>query len=235
MYAKSLAAMALTLLPLNSAMAGEVSYRAESLLLPGEQCSLSIPMPDMSNGPLAGMIVAMRVEAAAVTGVENMGKAPTEAVLFGSFNSDVFANGQFLVGQDGHFLGLCRLDGFDGITDYQGTSGRTVAMVSQSQSNLVELNAHEATELLRANPNDRAIEFTANGGANIAVMGPEDFQSASRSQLTVEIQVTYLFKDPGNKPNQDEKLSCATNPAPGAMRFDPASLRYDLRKEQEVC
>ena len=228
MNAQPLAAFALCLAPFTNASAAQSSYQAEALIVSGEtSTTLSVPLPDESKGQLAGMQVDMIIEANGVLGIENLDKNATEALMFGVFGANIESmGGDPMVGQDGQFVRNARLDAFDGLTDYLGSSGRTMSFVSQSQHNSVKLDAAMAQKIVASSAGERELSFRANGNSSIGILGPQSYLSADRVQIVVMLQVTYFYEEPGAQDSPENKL--------GAVLDQPAAMPACLQRESRL-
>jgi hypothetical protein len=164
---------------------------------------LSIQKFNSSLGTLQGVTIEFTGDILGNAGFENRSKSPTyTTVTLGSELSLQLYN-QSLLALNPKYISSYQVAKYDGITDYGGTSGKTVSNLTATQSGT---QSFTNTQFLQSFIGNSNIDFLFSASATSAVTGSGNMNSYIDTYAKAGITVTYNYDDVKSIPEPSATL-----------------------------
>ncbi|MEH2240276.1 PEP-CTERM sorting domain-containing protein [Nostoc sp.] len=164
---------------------------------------LSIQKFDSSLGTLQGVTIEFTGDILGNAGFENRSKTPTQATVNLASQLSLQLNNQSLFALNPEGISSYKVAKFDGITDYGGTSGKTVSNLTATQS---ATQSFTNTQFLQSFIGNGNIDFLFSAIANSVVMGSGNMNSYVDTFAKAGIKVTYNYDNVKSVPEPSSTL-----------------------------
>ncbi|MEH1966826.1 PEP-CTERM sorting domain-containing protein [Nostoc sp.] len=164
---------------------------------------LSVQQFNSSLGTLQGVTIEFTGDVLGNAGFEN--RSPTSSQVTLNLTSDfsLQLNNQSLLGFNPQYAYSYQVAKYDNITDYSGTSGKTVSNLTATQSATQSFTNPQFLQSFIGNGN---IDFLFSALANSVVTGSGNIRSYVDTYAKASIKVTYDYDDVKSVPEPSATL-----------------------------
>ncbi len=164
---------------------------------------LSIQKFDSSLGTLQGVKIEFTGDILGNAGFENTSKTPTQATVTLGSQLSLQLNNQSLLVLNPQYVSSYQVAKYDDITDYSGTSGKTVSNLTATQS---ATQSSTNTQFLQSFIGNGNIDFLFSVIANSVVAGSGNMRSYIDTYAKAGIKVTYDYQELKSVPEPSATL-----------------------------
>ncbi|MEH2305532.1 PEP-CTERM sorting domain-containing protein [Nostoc sp.] len=188
-----------------SANAASLSYTSSSNydLTDIIDSPLSIQKFNSSLGTLQGITIQFTGDILGNAGFENRSKSPTSTTVTLGSELSLQLNNQSLLALNPEYISSYQVAKYDGITDYSGTSGKTISNLTATQSGT---QSFTNTQFLQSFIGNGNIDFLFSASATSAVTGSGNMNSYIDTYAKAGITVTYNYDDVKSVPEPSATL-----------------------------
>jgi hypothetical protein len=164
---------------------------------------LSIQKFDSSLGTLQGVTIEFTGDTLGNAGFENRSKSPASVTVTLGSELSLQLNNQSLLALNPQYISSYQVAKYDGITDYSGTSGKTLSNLTATQSGT---QSFTDTQFLQSFIGNGNIDFLFSASATSAVAGSGNMNSYIDTYAKAGIKVTYNYDDVKSIPESSTTL-----------------------------
>ncbi|MDZ7951581.1 choice-of-anchor E domain-containing protein [Nostoc sp. DedQUE09] len=164
---------------------------------------LSVQKFDSSLGTLKGVTVSFTGDILGNAGFENRSPTATQVTVNLSSQLSLKLNNQSLFALNPQDISSYQAAKYDGITDYSGTSGKTISNLTATQS---ATQSFTNTQFLQSFTGNGNIDFLFSALANSVVTGSGNMRSYIDTYAKAGIKVTYDYDEVKSVPESSATL-----------------------------
>ncbi|MDZ8084469.1 MAG: choice-of-anchor E domain-containing protein [Nostoc sp. DedQUE12b] len=164
---------------------------------------LSVQKFDSSLGTLKGVTVSFTGDILGNAGFENRSPTATQVTVNLSSQLSLKLNNQSLFALNPQDISSYQAAKYDGITDYSGTSGKTISNLTATQS---ATQSFTNTQFLQSFIGNGNIDFLFSALANSVVTGSGNMRSYIDTYAKAGIKVTYDYDEVKSVPESSATL-----------------------------
>ncbi|MFN6475024.1 choice-of-anchor E domain-containing protein [Nostoc sp. DedQUE07] len=153
---------------------------------------LSVQKFDSSLGTLKGVTISFTGDILGNAGFENRSPTPTQVTVNLASELSLKLNNQSLFALNPQDISSYQAAKYDGITDYSGTSGKTISNLTATQS---ATQSFTNTQFLQSFTGNGDIDFLFSALANSVVTGSGNMRSYIDTYAKAGIKVTYDYDE----------------------------------------
>jgi hypothetical protein len=167
---------------------------------------LSIQKFNSSLGTLQGVTIEFTGDILGNAGFENRSKSPTSTTVTLGSELSLKLNNQSLLALNPEYISNYQVAKYDDITDYSGTSGKTISNLTATQSGTQSFTNTQFLQSFIGNDN---IDFLFSASATSAVTGSGNMNSYIDTYAKAGIKITYNYNDVKSVPEPSATLGVA--------------------------
>ncbi|MEH1859399.1 MAG: choice-of-anchor E domain-containing protein [Nostoc sp.] len=164
---------------------------------------LSVQKFDSSLGTLKGVTISFTGDLLGNAGFENRSPTPTPVTVNLASQISLKLNNQSLFALNPQDISSYQAAKYDGKTDYNGTSGKTISNLTATQS---ATQSFTNTQFLQSVTGNGDIDFLFSALANSVVTGSGNMRSYIDTYAKAGIKVTYDYDEVKSVPESSATL-----------------------------
>ncbi|MDZ8109363.1 MAG: choice-of-anchor E domain-containing protein [Nostoc sp. DedQUE12a] len=164
---------------------------------------LSVQKFDSSLGTLQGVKIEFTGDILGNAGFENRSPSASQATVNLGSQLSLKLNNQSLLELNPKYTSSYQVSGYDGVTDYSGTSGKTLANLTATQSGT---QSFTNTTFLQSFIGNGNVDFLFSAIANSLVTGSGNMRSYIDTYAKAGIKVTYDYEEVKSVPEASTTL-----------------------------
>lgn len=165
--------------------------------------TLSVQKFDSSLGTLKGVTIEFTGDLLGNAGFENRSPTPSQTTVNLSSEFSLQLNNQSLLALNPQYTSSYQVAKYDGVTDYSGTSGKTLSNLTATQSGI---QSFTNTQLLQSFIGNGNIDFLFSAIASSLVTGSGNMRSYIDTYAKAGIKVTYDYEEIKSVPEASTTL-----------------------------
>ncbi|MBE8997377.1 MULTISPECIES: choice-of-anchor E domain-containing protein [unclassified Nostoc] len=167
---------------------------------------LSVQQFNSSLGTLQGVTIEFTGDILGNAGFENRSPTPSQTTVKLDSQFSLQLNNQSLLALNPQYTSSYQVAKYDNITDYSGTSGKTLSNLTATQSGI---QTFTDTQFLQSFIGNGNIDFLFSAIANSLVTGSGNIRSYIDTYAKAGIKVTYNYDDVKSVPEPSATLGVA--------------------------
>ncbi|RCJ28330.1 PEP-CTERM domain protein [Nostoc sp. ATCC 43529] len=164
---------------------------------------LSVQKFDSSLGTLQGVKIEFTGDILGNAGFENRSPTPSQTTVNLSSEFSLQLNGQSLLAFNPEYTSSYQVAKYDGVTDYSGTSGKTLSNLTATQSGS---QSFTNSTFLQSFIGTGSVDFLFSAIANSLVTGSGNMRSYIDTYAKAGVKVTYDYEEVKSVPEASTTL-----------------------------
>ncbi|MCF2147877.1 choice-of-anchor E domain-containing protein [Desmonostoc muscorum LEGE 12446] len=165
--------------------------------------SLSVQQFDSSLGTLQGVTIEFAGDILGNAGFENRSPSATQATVHLGSQLSLKLNNQSLLALNPQYTSTYQVGNYDSVTDYGGTSGKTLSNLTATQSATQSFTDSQFLQSFIGNGN---VDFLFSAIATSLVTGSGNMRSYIDTYAKAGIKVTYNYEELKSVPEASTTL-----------------------------